>query len=205
MPAIHDAATGPPVEGGGLYRSAEMRFVVAVIVAGCALLLAFLAVAEKRTDLLLLDFRAWRPVNEAAHFQYLQAGPTDRRPFRLVLQLDEAAGGAPFMAAEREVPAAEGETYCFDVLASPVEAVWTDDYRIAVAVNGAVAWSAPLKSPKSPGRGYAVALSGLRARQGKIKIRLELRRSAPVPPPGPSPAVQFEYASLRECGALGER
>jgi hypothetical protein len=188
MPAIHGPATGAPEEGGGLLRSAELRLVVAVMVAAGSLLLALLAVARERTDLLLLDFREWRPVNEAAHFTFLQDDPPDRRPFRLTLQLD-ASG---FMAAEREIPAEEGERYCFGVLASHEGPLPAEVPQIAVAVNDAVAWSAPLKSS---GKGYAVALSGLRPRRGKIKIRLELRSATGSPP------VHFEYASLRECEA----
>ena len=202
MPAIHGPATGAPEEGGGLLRSAELRLVVCVMVAAGALLLALLAVVEERTDLLLLDFREWRPVNEAAHFTFLQDDPPDRRPFRLTLQLDTAAGTPGFMAVEREIPAPEGERYCFGVLAShegPLPADAAGIPRIAVAVNDAVAWSAPLKSS---GKGYAIALSGLRPRRGKIKIRLELR-PATGQPPSPSPPVHFEYASLRECEGDG--
>lgn len=200
MPAIHDPATGAPEEGGGLLRSAELRLVVAVMVAAGSLLLALLAVARERTDLLLLDFRAWRPVNEAAHFTFLQNDPPDRRPFRLTLQLDAVPGAPGFMAVEREMPAEEGERYCFGVLAShegPLPALPAEVPRIAVAVNDAVAWSAPLKSS---GKGYVIALSGLRPRGGKIKIRFELR-SATGQSPSPSPPVHFEYASLRECEA----
>lgn len=196
MPAIHGPTTGAPEEGGGLLRSAELRLVVAVMVAAGALLLALLAVARERTDLLLLDFREWRPVNEAAHFAFLQNDPPDRRPFRLTLRLDTPG----FMAAEREMPVEEGERYCFGVLAShegPLPADAAGIPRIAVAVNDTVAWSAPLKAS---GKGYAIALSGLRPRQGKIKIRFELR-SAAGPSPSPSPPVHFEYASLRECEA----
>ena len=197
MPAIHGPATGAPEEGGGLLRSAELRLVVAVMVAAGALLLALLAVARERTDLLLLDFREWRPVNGAAHFTFLQNDPPDRRPFRLTLQLDAAAGAPGFMAVEREIPAEEGESYCLGVLASHEGPLPPDVPRIAVAVNDAVVWSAPLKSS---GKGYAIALSGLRPRQGKIKIRFELR-SATGQSPSPSPPVHFEYASLRECEA----
>ncbi len=179
-----------------MLRSAELRLVVAVTVAAGALLLALLAVARERTDLLLLDFREWRPVNKGAHFTFLQNDPPDRRPFRLTLQLDAAAGAPRFMAAEREIPAAEGERYCFSVLASPEGPLPAAAPRIAVAVNDAVAWSAPLKAS---GKGYAIALSGLRPRRGKIKIRLELRSAAGQPPSSPSPPVHFEYASLREC------
>lgn len=191
MPAIHGPATGAPEERGGLLRSAELRLVVAVAVAAGALLLAILTVAAERTDLLLLDFREWRPVNEAERFALLQNDPPDRRPFRLTLRLD--APGS--MAAEREIPVEEGERYCFGVLAShegPLPALSEDTPRIAVAVNDAVAWSAPLKTS---GKGYAIALSGLRPRRGKIKIRFELRSAAGSPP------VHFEYASLRECEA----
>lgn len=186
-----------PEEEGGLLRSAELRLVVAVMVAAGALLLALLAVAGERTDLLLLDFREWRPVNEAAHFTFLQDDPPDRRPFRLTLQLDTAAGAPGFMAVEREMLVEEGEGYCFGVLASHEGPLPADVPRIAVSVNDAVAWSAPLKAS---GKGYAISLSGLRPRQGKIKIRFELR-SATGQSPSPSPAVHFEYASLRECEA----
>lgn len=193
MPAIHGPATGAPEEGRGLLRSAELRLVVAVMVAAGSLLMALLAVARERTDLLLLDFREWRPVNEAARFASLQNDPPDRRPFRLTLRLD--APGS--MAAEGEIPAEEGERYCFSVLASHEGLLPVDVPRIAVAVNDAVAWSAPLKAS---GKGYAIALSGLRPRGGKIKIRFELR-SATGHLPSPSPPVHFEYASLRDCEA----
>jgi hypothetical protein len=191
MPAIHGSSAGASEEKGELLRSAELRMVVAVMVAAGALLLALLAVARERTDLLLLDLREWRPVNEAARFASLQTDSPDRRPFRLTLRLDKSG----FMAAEREIPVPEGERYCFGVLASHeglLPALPAEVPRIAVAVNDSVAWSAPLKSS---GKGYAIALSGLRPRQGKIKIRFELRSASGSPP------VHFEYASLRECEA----
>lgn len=184
-----------PAEEGGLLRSAELRVVVALGVAAGALLLALLAVARERTDLLLLDFRDWRPVNEVARFRNLQSDPPDRRPFRLILQLDGEAGKPAVMAAEREVPAEDGERYCFGVLASSAEPDWNHSFQIAVAVNGAEAWSAPLKDSA---KGYDIALSGLEPRRGKLKIRLELRPAAGKAP-SPSPPVYFEYASLREC------
>ncbi len=189
MPAVHGPVTGAPEEGGGLLRSAELRLVMAVMVAAGALLLALLAVAGERTDLLLLDFREWRPVNDEAHFQYLQNDPPDRRPFRLTLQLEGRPG---FLAVENELPADEGKRYCFRVLASPAEPYAPEGFRIVISINGAEVWSAPLKGT---GRGYAISLPGIRPRQGKVKVRLEVRS----PKAQPTPAVHFEYASLREC------
>jgi hypothetical protein len=211
MPDVHDHATGAPSEGRGLFRSAELLVVLAAAVAAGALLLALLAVAAERTDLLLLDFREWRPVASGVgepsrsplegYFNGLQAGPPARRPFRLTLQLESAAGGLGFLAAERELPAAAGELYCFRVLASTSAPVTAGGLGIAVYVNDAVAWSTPLAGPV---RGYAVAVSGIRPRRGKVKIRLELRSSNWQPsPPVPAPAVRFEYASFRRCEDRG--
>lgn len=184
-----------PEEEGGLLRSAELRVVVALVVAACALLLALLSVAAKTTDLLLLDFRDWRPVSDGAQLSFPRSDPPDRWPFRVTLQLDGRAGAR---AAEREFPAREGKRYCFRVLTSPAEPYAVDGFRIVISINGAVAWSAPLKGT---GRGYAVFLPGLRPRQDKIEVRLEVRS----PRAQPTPAVHFEYASLRECGEGEER
>jgi len=194
-------------KGDGLYRSAELRVVLAAAVAAGALLLALLAVAGERTDLLLLDFREWRPVtaglgeparSEAEeYFDGLQGGVPDRRPFRLNLQLGAAEGTSGFMAAERELPAAEGARYCFRVLAATSAPVPAGALGIAVSVNDAVAWSTPLAGPV---RGYAVAVSDIRPRRGKVKVRLELRSSNRQPLPlSPAPAVRFEYATFRRC------
>jgi hypothetical protein len=194
-------------KGNGLYRSAELRVVLAAAVAAGALLLALLAVAEERTDLLLLDFREWRPVTSGLgepsrseveeYFDGLQGGLPDRRPFRLNLQLGAAEGISGFLAAERELPAAEGARYCFKVLAATSAPVPPGALGIAVYVNDAVAWSMPLAGPV---RGYAIAVSDIRPRRGKVKVRLELRSSNQQPLSlSPAPAVRFEYATFRRC------
>lgn len=188
-----------------MYRSAELRVVLAVAVAAIALGLALLAVAAEWTDLLMLDFREWRPATSGLaepprshveeYFRNLQSDPPGRRPFRLNLRLE--AGGPGFLAAERELPARDGERYCFRVLVSPELPAEVGGLGVAVSVNDAVAWSRPL-TPRTNGYGYGYAISvdGIRPRQGKVKIRLELRSSRPQPP---ASAVHFEYATFRRC------
>jgi hypothetical protein len=195
-----DPAAPAPDKSGGLYRSAELRVVLAAAVAAGAMLLAVLAVVAGRTDLLLLDFREWRPVNAGAEsFNRLQAVPAERRPFRLTLQLDPGRARQDSLAAEREFPAAEGGRYCFRVLASaPAPAAGiAEDARVAVYVNDAVAWSAPLADVV---KGCAISVAGIRSRGGRIKVRLELRSAQrTAAPPLPASAVHFEYATLRRC------
>lgn len=171
------------------YRSPEFRIVLALTVAAGALALGVLSVVAQTTDLFLLDFREWRPMvsgrsaEEARAFFDSQQSPyPERRPFRLTLRLEPSAPGG-FVAAERGPdPSGEGAR-CLRVLAFSPEGGPGAEAR--VLVDGAVRASFPAN-----GSGIG-RLIDVRTRPG-ARLRFELRGAPAV--------VNFELASLRECG-----
>jgi hypothetical protein len=109
------------------------------------------------------------------------------------MQSREGAG----LSSERELPGDFCSVLCYRDLAACSAPVAAGALGIAVYVNDAVAWSTPLSGPV---RGYAIAVSDIRPRRGKVKVRLELLSSNRLPlSPSPAPAVHFEYATFRMC------
>jgi hypothetical protein len=184
-----------------LFRSPELRIAAAAIVAAVSLGLAVLEAVAERTDLLMVDFREWRPVGPrpgaAAFFESVQTAPPDLRPLQVDLRLAQPGSPSDFLAVERKAEVDDG-CYRFRVY------VWSptpvDTARAFILVNDEVAWSAPLTQAAW---GSGVSVDGFRPRQGEVEVRLELRAgprgAAPASPPA---SVRFEYAVLRAipCG-----
>lgn len=187
-----------------LLRSPELKILVAAAVAAVSLGLALLEGVAARTDLLMLDFREWRPVgphpDAAAFFESVQLAPPDLRPLQLDLRLADPGAASDFLAAERSYEVEADGCYRFRVyLWSPAP---SEAARILISANDEVVWSAPLTAAT---RGNGVSVDGLRPRQGEVEIRLELRAGSPAAAQvSPPPAVRFEYAVLRRMPCGGE-
>lgn len=177
------------MSGPNFYRSPEFRIVLALSVVAGVLAFGVLSFVAKATDLLLLDFREWRPVvsgrspEEArVAFDTWQSPYREQRPLRLTLRLDPAAAPGAFVAAERD-PDSSKQPRCLRVLAFSPEGGPGAVAR--VLADGAVRASFPAN-----GSGIG-RLIEVRLRPG-ARLRFELRGAPSV--------VSFESASLRECG-----
>jgi hypothetical protein len=186
-----------------LFRSPELRIAAAATVAAVSLGFALLEVAAERTNLLMLDFREWRPVGprpeSEAFFESVQTAPPDLRPLQVDLRLAQPGSPSDFLAVERRAEVDDG-CYRFRVyIWSPTP---SDSARASIFVNDEIAWSAPLTQAA---RGSGVSIDGFRPRQGEVEVRLELRAGPHgAEPPSAPPSVRFEYAVLRAIPCGGE-
>jgi hypothetical protein len=197
----------------GAQRHVELRLVLALAMAAGALLLALLAVAKERTDVLMLDLREWRPSSSVPDlagstlrdfFESIQTPIPEQRPFRLSLQVPPTARPHDFVAAEWDRPADPGRRYCLLVLTfgsppAPGTLATTARLYARVQINGKGV--ADFRVPPD-GAGGAIYEPRIEARDGRITVRVEARAEAlpPGTPQQPPAAVHFEFASLRACG-----
>jgi hypothetical protein len=187
-------------------RSPEFRAGAAGLIAAIALALAVLEILDRHTDLLMLDFRLWRPAARESPaaveaFDSLQrALPPEQRPFRLILGVG-VPGAERGMAAVRVFAVTASERYCLRVLATASsvtgDLAWPS---VEVVVDGLTRRRIPMIGLQPGG---AITVDGMRPRGDRLEVRLATRAApAPAAPP-PSALVHFEYAVLRACGHGG--
>jgi hypothetical protein len=192
-------------------RPNELRVVLAALVAAGALVLAALHVVAARTDFLVLDLRAWQPVSSipglqgealARFYESLQVVPPEQRPFRLTLQVPPTARPGDFVAAERSLPAAEGE-HCLAVLTFVADPPAGTAATTAIAMPRIVAGDRHVTLPRMvPAvEGAAWELRDIHPRRGRIPIRFEVRAAALAAGSDHQrpAAIHFELVRLRAC------
>jgi hypothetical protein len=195
-----------PRHVSSLYRSPELHALLALVVAAGSLVLALLAVLARRSDVLMLDLREWRPsasrpfqgadrsaAEVQQHFDALQPALAAQRPFRLTLGL-QPSPTPDVLTAGRRIPVSGDGPYCLRFFVSPVRLGPGGEAR--ALVNGAVA--ASVRADDS-GKGRIFEVKGIEPRDGRVDLRFELAAGAGGVPAGWSPAVHFEFVTLRAC------
>lgn len=194
---------------GGFWRSVELEFVIALVLALSSAAILVLGILRERTELLYDDLRLWtvevvgrRPEND---FRPGSGIPEPERPFHLVLQLDRVPQVGDRVAAERTFVVERGALYCFKVFATsdyyrPESEGAVKTFQVAVLVNDREEAVFPIADRK---KAEPIVVGDIRPIDGRIVIRFEVRGlvSRRAESWRRASTVDFELARLFPCSA----
>jgi hypothetical protein len=189
----------------GRPRAWPELFPVLAATAAAAALAALVLAVMARADVLLVDFREWRPVTTLARaddsIERRQRVNEAQRPFRVTVRLPVRPRAGAYRGAEAAFAVDPDAVYCFSVLtfseqgakrpkartAAHRAVVWVDDeVRAAVAAV--------------PGPGHRLHVSGIRSPGGMVRIRVGLRAEPRAARQPISTVTHFEHAHFGRCG-----
>jgi hypothetical protein len=199
----------------GIYGSSELKIVAAGTVAGTVLLWVLLTMIAWTTDAMLLDLRQFSPISCHADrspqqvrqfYESIQTTNSAQRPFQLTLMLERIPTAGDFFAVEHELPASDGEEYCFQVFTHSPYFNATEFARAALGVAVLVDEVPVVRMPIADRRGSVIDIDGIKPHDGSIRMRFEVRayHSCSDESWRQASLVQFELATLERCqkGAL---